>query len=65
MKIKLNRKIININPDTTVDELVKKTEFYGNPLVVQINAKIVEYNNYNRKLKEGDIVKVFNFVGGG
>ena len=65
MEIKLNGNIIDVKENISVGELVSQTEFAGKPLVVQVNAKIIEFNNYDRIINQGDNVKIFNFVGGG
>jgi len=65
VEIKLNGNIIDVKENITVGELVSQTEFHGKPLVVQVNAKIIEFNNYDRIINQGDNVKIFNFVGGG
>ena len=66
MRIIFNNEKLEIPENTTITEFVRKTEFHGNPLVVKLNGKMVEYNSFdNTILQEDDRLKVFNFVGGG
>lgn len=59
----LNSKKIE-NPKT-VSELIKRHRFSNNVCVI-VNGKIVKKFNWpKKKLKDGDIVEVVGFVGGG
>ncbi|PLX17542.1 MAG: thiamine biosynthesis protein ThiS [Candidatus Muiribacterium halophilum] len=66
MKIILNSEKLDIKEGSTIEDLVRQTDFHGKPLVVKLNGKMVEYNSFSETvLKDDDRLKVFNFVGGG
>jgi len=61
--------ILKIDEGVTVKQFLEKNIDHDRAIdaisMVTVNEKIVAYNNYNKKLKDGDLIKVFPPIGGG
>ena len=50
----------------TIKEMIDTLKFDERTIAVELNEDIISKNNYsNQVLKDGDIVEVVSFVGGG
>lgn len=66
MNIVLNQKSISIENESMIPDLLIKYNLNIDEVIVIINDKIVKKSEFkNFILKEGDIVELINFVGGG
>jgi len=66
MKITLNGKEICVNENLTINELLTETNHLSKMIVVELNLNIILKENYEKTtLKEGDIVEIVGFAGGG
>ncbi len=66
VKISLNGNIRDVREGTTILNLLKELEVEEFKIIVQVSGEIIASNKYHLKeLKNGDIVELINFVGGG
>ena len=66
VKISLNGTMKDLNEGTSILSLLKKSGADELKTVVQISGRIIGRSKYSqRKLKDGDIVELISFVGGG
>jgi thiamine biosynthesis protein ThiS len=66
MQLTINGEVRELEPLSTVTELLTLFKLEQKILVVELNRDIVERNDYDRTaLQEGDKLEIVHFVGGG
>ncbi|MBL0721654.1 MAG: sulfur carrier protein ThiS [Sulfurovum sp.] len=66
MKIKVNGEIKEYQDSLTLDELINNLGIRDKVMASAVNMEIVKKDNWNSCiLKDGDIVELLDFVGGG
>ena len=66
MTLTLNGEKTDIQDNLTVEGLLSHLEIEPARVAVEVNLNIVKKNDYhNCVLKDGDVVEIVNFVGGG
>jgi sulfur carrier protein len=66
MKIRLNGEDYTVEQNCTVAGLLEKLDIHPQRVAVEVNLKIVKKSDYSSYIiKEGDVVEVVSFVGGG
>lgn len=64
--IELNGKQYELECETPLLELLQKFNYQSDAIIVKHNQNIVKFKQFNLvTVKDGDILKVFPFVGGG
>lgn len=64
--IKLNEKEINNANDTFLDKLLISEGYSLERIAVELNGDIIPKSQYvNKEVKDGDLIQVVSFVGGG
>lgn len=62
----VNGEKMDIQPGTTVEELLQKLNFNDNRVVVEVDLAIVSKDEYSiKKLDTNSKVEIIQFVGGG
>jgi len=65
-KIQLNGKKINIKPDFSIFDLLKKYNLNNNKIAVEYNGAILPKIEFKKKkLKDNDKLEIVHFIGGG
>ena len=65
-KIQLNGKIIKIQTNLSVKNLIKKYKLKENKIAIELNGAILPKNLYKyRKIINKDKVEIVQFIGGG
>lgn len=65
MKVRVNGLDMDVKA-TTVMELLEELQINPERVVVEVNLEIVKKDRFNEyKIKEGDLIEIVNFVGGG
>ena len=65
-KIQLNGKKINIKPDFSIFDLLKKYNLNNNKIAVEYNGVILPKIEFKKKkLKNNDKLEIVHFIGGG
>ncbi|MCS7177646.1 MAG: sulfur carrier protein ThiS [Candidatus Kapabacteria bacterium] len=65
MKVRVNGIEMEVKSNTVM-ELLKELEINPERVVVEVNLEIVKRNRFTEyKIKEGDLIEIVNFVGGG
>ena len=66
IRISLNGNTRDVREGTTILKLLKELEVEEFKIIVQVSGQIIANNKYHLKeLKDGDIVEIINFIGGG
>ena len=66
MKLTINGEITENIRAGTVRELLEELKVEPNRVAVEVNLTVVRRADYGQyRLKEGDVVEIVNFVGGG
>ena len=66
MKIQLNGQSKNLASTQSLKEFVASFCKKHNPIIAEVNGKIIKSNNWETvSLKDGDVVELVSFVGGG
>ncbi|RJQ22806.1 MAG: sulfur carrier protein ThiS [Nitrospiraceae bacterium] len=66
MRLKLNGTDSEVQDNLTVVDLLKSLHIEPARVAVEVNMQIIKKCNFNEYvLKDGDMVEVVNFVGGG
>lgn len=66
MRVMVNGKDQQIEPQTTIADLVAGFNLQPKHVAVEVNCDLVPRREYpNRKLEEGDQVEIVTLVGGG
>ncbi|SHJ30135.1 sulfur carrier protein [Clostridium cavendishii DSM 21758] len=64
--MRLNGKNIELEKETTIEELLEQYNINSSRVVVEVNREIVEKTCFSSvKLKNEDTIEVISFVGGG
>ena len=65
-KIQLNGKKISIKPNLSLQDLLKKYNLTYKKVAIGHNGTIISKIHYKKKfLKNGDIIEIVHFIGGG
>lgn len=55
-----------IDKYSTLENLIKENNYNTNNIVVVLNEKVIKKSEWKKiKLKNGDVVEILGFVGGG
>ncbi len=66
IKIKINGKLLTINANSSVNELILKLKVPLNKVAVELNKKILDKKKLKKiKLKSKDNIEIVHFIGGG
>lgn len=66
IKITLNGEEFNFDRDKTVSDLVNKLDLDLKKIAVELNYKIVLFDDFsNLKINENDQIEIVHFIGGG
>ena len=66
IKINLNGKLMRINSNFSLKELLKKKNIPISKIAIEINQEIINKNRINKTfLKENDKIEIVHFIGGG
>ena len=66
MRIEVNGESREVEPDTTLDELVQQLALVPTRLAIERNREVVRRADWPQtKLAEGDRIEIVHFVGGG
>ncbi|MFN3739342.1 MAG: sulfur carrier protein ThiS [Thermodesulfovibrionales bacterium] len=66
MKIRLNGEYFEIERELTVEELLRRLSILPERVAVEVNLKVVRKPDFKDfYIKDGDVVEIVNFVGGG
>ena len=66
MIIKLNGQDRELQAGTTVSDLLSELQIRPERVAVELNLNILERGEYSKAcLKDGDLVEIIGFVGGG
>ncbi len=61
-----NEKFKNFEEGITIEDLIQYKNFNRNLIIVKINGKLINKNDYNkRKLKQDDKVEIHYLLAGG
>lgn len=64
--ITINGKTVNLPEDTHVSEYLEENQYQPNRIAIELNGKILPKSYYaSIVLKDGDIMEIVSFVGGG
>jgi thiamine biosynthesis protein ThiS len=65
MTVIVNGEPRSLADGATIDALLADMKLTPDKVAVELNRKLVRGANYGAALKEGDVVEVVTFVGGG
>ncbi len=66
MKITVNGKEVELKNSKTVADFIIERNIAGKMFVIEKNLEIIQKENYSTaEIKEGDIIEIVGFVGGG
>lgn len=65
ISITVNGKPKEVDENTTINSLLAEMELKSPMLVVEKNLEIVLKDNYDKVVKDGDIIEIVAFFGGG
>ena len=66
IKIKINGKIILVNDNSNLQELVNKLKIPVKKVAIELNQEIIEKNKLKKYiLKKKDKIEIVHFIGGG
>lgn len=66
MKIRLNGEDYEIPGELTLEELLESLSINPGRVAVEVNLQVIKRSQFGTfRIKEGDIVEIVNFVGGG
>lgn len=65
MKITVNGENKEVAPDTTIRRIVAEFKFTPEKVAIELNRTLVKPDRYDASLKDGDILEIVTFVGGG
>lgn len=64
--ITINGKTVSDSEEVTLEELIVRQNFVKSRIAVEINGTIISKKEYETtKVRDGDVVEVVSFVGGG
>lgn len=61
----VNGKERDIEPGTTIEELIQTMGFPKNIVVVKVNGKRISREEYHTKLDNNSNVEIYSLIGGG
>ena len=64
-KIQINGRKIALKQNFYIIDVLKKYKLNKKKVAIELNGKILNKNNYNRKLKNNDKIEIVHFIGGG
>jgi thiamine biosynthesis protein ThiS len=66
LKITVNGSSVHISEGANITDLLKNLDLNSGLVAVELNAQIISKSEYSsRNLKEGDVLEIVHFVGGG
>jgi len=66
LKITVNGSSIQISEGANITDLLRDLDLNSGMVAVELNARIIPKSEYSgRNLKEGDVLEIVHFVGGG
>ena len=65
VRVILNGEARDLDPATTVRQLVESRGLSPNKVAVELNRRLVRGEKYDTELKDADEVEIVTFVGGG
>ena len=65
MQVEVNGVDQEIPTDTTLSGLLSQLNIQQERVAVELNLAVINRNQFNASLKEGDKIEIINFVGGG
>ncbi len=66
MRVTLNGESRDLHDDLTVDELVRDLGLNQRRIAVEVNRDVLLRSEYGeRRLRDGDVVEIVHFIGGG
>ena len=66
MKITVNGKEVELKNSKTIADFIIERNVAGKMFVIEKNLEIIQKENYSTaEIKEGDIIEIVGFVGGG
>ena len=66
MKIICNGEAREINPETTLDSLIRDMDLNPDTVVAECDGRIIKRDEYDTLvLSEGNVLELIRFVGGG
>lgn len=66
MKISVNGKQLNANPDTTLNALLAELKIKEQGIAIELNREVVPKSRYKDTLiKESDTLEIIKMTGGG
>ena len=66
IKIKINGKLLTINANSSVNELILKLKVPLNKVAIELNKKILDKKKLKKiQLKSNDNIEIVHFIGGG
>lgn len=64
--ITINGKSIGLSENITVSEYLKQNQYRPERIAIELNGSILPKSAYNSTiLKDGDVMEIVSFVGGG
>ena len=65
-KIQLNGKVLKIQRNMTIKDLLKKYKLMENKIAIELNGTILHKNKFKtRQVKDKDKIEIVQFIGGG
>lgn len=65
MVITLNGIMKELTKSVPVNDLLQEHRINQNNCIVEINGEVINPNEYHKEIKEGDVVELIRFIGGG
>jgi len=65
MQVEVNGVHQEVSIDTTLSDLLCQLNIQQGRVAVELNLTVINRNQFDRSLKEGDKIEIINFVGGG
>lgn len=64
--ITLNGNIVSDQEGITLEELIRRQNFVKSRIAIEINGRIIRKREYETtQVRDGDVIEVVSFVGGG
>lgn len=64
--ITLNGNIVSDQEGITLEELIRRQNFVKSRIAIEINGRIISKREYETtQVRDGDVIEVVSFVGGG